>query len=55
VGEARRSLADGFATVTQSAVRAIELLMLAAESAKAKDRAAATEQVERVLAGRGLL
>jgi hypothetical protein len=55
--EAGRYLADGFSTVTQSAVpeRAIELLMLAAETGRAKDRAAATEQLERVLEERGLL
>jgi hypothetical protein len=55
--EAGRYLSDGFSTVTRSAVleHAIVLLMVAAESGKAKDRAAATEQVERVLAGRGLL
>jgi hypothetical protein len=55
--DAGRYLADGFATVTQSGVleRAIMLLIRAAESGKPKDRKVATDQLERVLEGRGLL
>jgi hypothetical protein len=55
--EAGLYLSEAFATVTQSAVleRAIELLMQAAESGKAKDRKAATDQVVLVLLNRGLL
>ena len=56
MGRRRRLLSEHFATVTQSAVleRAIELLMATATGTLA-DRKSATDQVARVLHGRGLL
>jgi hypothetical protein len=56
-GDAGAFLSEHFATVTQSAVleRAIELLMATAETGTLADRKSATDQVARVLHGRGLL
>ena len=56
-GDAGAFLSEQFATVTQSAVleRAIELLMATAETGTLADRKSATDQVARVLHGRGLL
>lgn len=56
LSDARDCLLQNFSTTTQNdaLAHAVVLLMKAADKKTRKDRAAATEQVELVLRGRGL-